>query len=609
MKRLGIFFIILGVVNIFCISADAKNMADRKPVKLNNLVTELVRADLPRSGLREYSFSNPRDGWVFFSVPADSAESGKVIVSIGETPREQTIISRENGRHGESMRWLPKGTHRISVWTKKNPRGRLMVRTVPEIIFIRFTGDYNSPEGSFYKTSQKEIHGADRLYLYYWDFLDKYVLDNVNVVQADYIDRPEIRKWIAEGRRLVSGAHFPSQKPDELYSFWSRRMKAANISGILVDEFVSPTGSISAKDKVLGGYNPGFGFNPEILDVIRRTHDDSSGEKGKFYAYLGMPSASNVQDSRPLMDVLEKFGYYWVWEAYLWEQKSISEAESYMEKFLLQRMRDFRREFPGCEKRLVFCPSILGAWDSIPYMDYKVWLDMQMNAVACNPIFDGVYGIAPYQSTTADPEMIRWTSALYRHYFIEGHTDLLSAKYGYTLMMEYLKNTDFSSGATAWDVRPADQGSITFKKTEDLSFKKGYLPVGPGAMIMKRSSKKANIVRQEIRNLRPGHFYSLRMFVGDPTATDLKPRRKYSYSVTINGVETIPEEYRQDIQRGDTAVKDSICWNYNYMVFKATKPTAMLEISDWNNAKTFGGQVGQELIFDFVQIQPFFPIQ
>ena len=72
--------------------------------------------------------------------------------------------------------------------------------------------------------------------------------------------------------------------------------------------------------------------------------------------------------------------------------------------------------------------------------------------------------------------MVRWTSALYRHYCIEGRTELLSAKYGYTLMTEYLKNADFAAEAAQWDVQPADAGSVQFKKIGDLPFKRGYLP-------------------------------------------------------------------------------------------------------------------------------------
>ena len=275
-----------------------------KPVKLNNLVTELVRIEFPASGQAEYPFENPREGWVFFSVPAEAAASGKVMVSLDKSPREQAILSRTGGRHGEAMRWLPTGNHSLTVWADGKPAGVLVVRTMPEVILTTFQGEFHSPDGS------------------------------------------------------------PAKK---LF-----------------------TRHVPAEDRLLL--------------------------------------------------------YYWAWESYLWEQPSVSEAKACLEKLLCQRMRDFRKEFPGGEKRCVLCPSILDDWDCRPDVDDKVWLDMQMNAMVRDPAFDGLYGIAPYQCRNADPEMMRWLSALYRHYCIEGSTELLSARFGYTLMTEYLKNADFAAG-------------------------------------------------------------------------------------------------------------------------------------------------------------------
>lgn len=570
-----------------------------KPMKLNNLVTELVRQAFSESGRAEYVFENPRDGWIFFSVPAEPAASGKVVVSLDGAPREQAILSREAGRHGEAMRWLPAGNHRLQVLTDGKPDGALLVRTMPEIILIRFVGegDFHSPDGSPYKPGQKEINGMDRLYLYYWDFFDKNILDNVNVIQGGYKDCPEIKKWLAEGRKLISGSHIPSKNPDELHAFWSKGMNATNNSGILVDEFIPPTYDAA-----------GRGFEPAVLAAVKRLRADQN-IKGKFYAYLGMPWNATAKDCGALLNILEACGYYWVWEAYLLEQPNLAEAGDYMEKKFIQLMRDFRKESPGCEQRCIICPSILDAWDCIPDVDYKVWLDMQMNVIACNPAFQGVYGITAYQSTYADPEIMRWVSALYRHYFIEGNTGLLSVKYGYSLMMEHLKNANFAAGAAGWEVKPAEDGNIQFKKVGELPFKKGYLPMGPGVITMKRNAQKANIVRQEIRKLQPGRLYTFRMFSGDPTTTDLKTKHLYSHSVNIKGAKILPKERRQDVQRGDGAIKDSICWNYTYIVFKAIEPIAMLEISDWLDEKTPGGPIGQELIYDFIQVQPFFSVE
>ena len=581
-----------------------------KPVKLNNLVTELVRAELPKRSRGEYVFENPRDGWLFFSVPAETLTLGKVVISLDNSPREQAILSRTMGRHGEAMRWLPAGSHTLQVWSEGKPAGSLVVRTIPEIILTTFQGDFHSPDGSAAKRLfTKQAPGEDRLLLYYWDFLDKYVLDNVNVIQSLYRKSPEMDRWLAEGRRLIVGGYFPSEKPDALYAHWSEGINARNSSGVLVDEFVPPTLHISERDRVLGGYHAGYGCSPETLAVIRRIHADAHGRKGKFYAYLGLPGAATAEDCRGLMEVLDACGYYWAWESYLWEQPSIAEANACIEKLLSGRMREFRKVFPGCEKRCVICPSILDDWDCIPHVDYKVWLDMQMNAIAHDAAFEGLYGIAPYQCRNADPEMVRWTSALYRHYCIEGRTELLSAKYRYTLMTEYLRNADFAAKAAEWDVQPATAGSVQFKKIGDLPFKKGYLPRGPGVMTMKRIAKKANVVRQMLKNLQPGRLYSFGMFSGDPAATNLTTGQLYAHSVHIQGAELLPKECRQDFQRGDRAVPGSICWNYTYVVFKATKPTAMLEISDWMDKKSCGGPVGQELVFDFMQVQPFFPAE
>ena len=176
-------------------------------------------------------------------------------------------------------------------------------------------------------------------------------------------------------------------------------------------------------------------------------------------------------------------------------------------------------------------------------------------------------------------------------------------------MTDHLKNADFAAEAAQWEVQPADVGSVQFKKIGDLPFKRGYLPRGPGVMKMKRSAKRANIVRQTMKNLRPGQLYSFAMFSGDPTATDLAIERLYAHSVGISGAELLTKESRQDFQRGDRAVPGSICWNYTYLVFRATQPTAVLQISDWIDEKTRGGPVGQELLFDFMQVQPFFPAE
>jgi hypothetical protein len=45
--------------------------------------------------------------------------------------------------------------------------------------------------------------------------------------------------------------------------------------------------------------------------------------------------------------------------------------------------------------------------------------------------------------------------------------------------------------------------------------------------------------------------------------------------------------------------------NYHQRVFRAAGETAELVISDWASDTEPGGEIGQELIFNFIEIQPY----
>ena len=46
--------------------------------------------------------------------------------------------------------------------------------------------------------------------------------------------------------------------------------------------------------------------------------------------------------------------------------------------------------------------------------------------------------------------------------------------------------------------------------------------------------------------------------------------------------------------------------NYHWRVFRAKQTTAQLTVTDWKNATTPGGPSGQELMFNFFEVQPYF---
>ncbi len=55
----------------------------------------------------------------------------------------------------------------------------------------------------------------------------------------------------------------------------------------------------------------------------------------------------------------------------------------------------------------------------------------------------------------------------------------------------------------------------------------------------------------------------------------------------------------------DRLIENKSMMNYYWLVFRAKGNTARLIISDWANEKTPGGTIGQELIYNFIEIQPY----
>ena len=45
--------------------------------------------------------------------------------------------------------------------------------------------------------------------------------------------------------------------------------------------------------------------------------------------------------------------------------------------------------------------------------------------------------------------------------------------------------------------------------------------------------------------------------------------------------------------------------NYHWLLFRAGSTTARLVVSDWLSDDKPGGPIGQELIYNFIEIQPY----
>ena len=94
-------------------------------------------------------------------------------------------------------------------------------------------------------------------------------------------------------------------------------------------------------------------------------------------------------------------------------------------------------------------------------------------------------------------------------------------------------------------------------------------------------------------------------------------KQKHAVEIRIENVEMIQTPHKglhqltfessrgQEVGAGFS--RDHQPWlNYYWRIFRAKAPTAKLTISDWTSADEPGGPVGQELIFNFIELQPYF---
>jgi hypothetical protein len=163
------------------------------------------------------------------------------------------------------------------------------------------------------------------------------------------------------------------------------------------------------------------------------------------------------------------------------------------------------------------------------------------------------------------------------------------------------------------------QKSITVKAVPGFGTLQGkyHAPEGTGdvAFWTRRNAERPNVVSQTIHKLTPGRLYSLRLITGDfqELASGTSVQRRHAVSVTVDNVEMAAEKTFQAVvgaghwySYGAFNAQNPYCLNYHQKVFRARVETAELRLSDWASADAPGGPDGEELLWNFIQVQPYF---
>jgi len=96
--------------------------------------------------------------------------------------------------------------------------------------------------------------------------------------------------------------------------------------------------------------------------------------------------------------------------------------------------------------------------------------------------------------------------------------------------------------------------------------------------------------------------------MGGPT------KRGHAVSLIIEDGQTVPEMSYDSIPLKTTFMPPQLSFfkqgqpvlNHRRLMFRAEEQTARLVISDWASDHSAGGPEGQELMFNYIQLEPYF---
>ena len=374
----------------------------KKGRRLNNLASELVNVKRASGEAETFPFDVFRDSWLFISSPCGSTVrlDGREVVS-SDTPR------------GETFRLVPAGRHAVAV---SGPAGNVTVRMIADIF------NYCPGANSFVRENGP----------YDWAFQEKYVLPAVTTQNGGSVPKDQLQGFRMRGYRWLANLGTVGVSSEELV----RRLNGAagmnkeGYSGVTCDEqFLHNPNSIVEYTRGLKAYELSARPTRAIFTWI-----------------VGKPFNRVIDEDFFATSVNASLGQGKVlFEAYCRTKETEDEARSYLENYVKDTLVRYCKTYPLAIGSTCIA---FGNFNQIPILslahhpevDFKYYLDLQVNMAANDPAFDGLGSIGYWGSYYADEELHRWSFALMRHYVVEGRKDMLSGKYGFTYRPDHILN-------------------------------------------------------------------------------------------------------------------------------------------------------------------------
>ena len=575
---------------------------------LNNLVSEICRFEKLRDG--EYEFTVSDEAWYFIGLVRNEKNFALKL----DGGSEPVILSREN-EPADTMRFLKPGKHKLAVSGIASADNALVVRKVKQLLLFQLHVSSPKP-GSPYR------------FTYDLAFYRRWLWHNFNtqLLQYEYqiptgCDVELARELHARGLKIISsgdvGPKINWTKPDVI----EKNVRTANAISHTDGRALDEIGSRYAFEMQLATGDAFWNlidFNKDLFLWM-----------AQIRGYLHYP----IVNSNLLAAVGNSAHGHgrMLMETYMLTTHDAKTYDGYLTA-LNHHLEWADRCVPGGRSRIGFMISgytNCGAFNTWihPQTDYKCIVDGFFRKLATDPGLKGFAALGMYNILRCDEEIARWTAAVVRHYAVEGKTENLAEKYGFSFNPGHIRNGDFDDKTDGWTVRPAKEGSLVHRYEKKFGVKtqsrqRDYGTSGDNAMLFTRCAEAPNKLSQKATGLIPGKKYALRFVLADLDDVK-KPVGKpldFTFRVDISDSGKVDAGSYFIVQPGPTAMRYTRAVDGSFtrasfparqiatrkIVFIPDKPEVTLTFSDWRDDRTPGGPIGQKLVLNFIGICPYF---
>jgi len=461
--------------------------------------------------------------------------------------------------------------------------GRIVVRSITEIFNYPACANSRVPQNGKYD----------------WDFHVKHIFPAVTTLNGGNI--PEEHRADVRSMGLKWLANVGTTSPKDAADLVARMSKSPGMTAPWYDGFTCDEQFFS---------RPGLAHYTEALRLLENP------ENRLIYTWIvgkpGLPGMHNDFISAAL-NASRGRGRL-IFEAYCHSRPTEKDAVSYLNDRVVDAMERFNEYFPNATAGTGI---LFGNFNQIPIIsldvnpevDYKYYLDMQLNFVATHPVFRDLGVTGYWGSYYDDEELYRWSFELLRHYCVEGNTEMLSKTYDYVYSPGHLRNCDFTDGLEHWTADPPD----AFRADSFAGYGKGSqrrwgAPGGTGDTfcVFTRGEERPSTLTQTATGLTPGKIYTLQFVTADykdMVAGKVDPKQHALSAVLGAGAEVIPEKSYVFVDRRDSGRKKDdglVRVNLHHIRFRAVDPSFTVTFTDAE------AEPGTEIALNYIMLKPYF---